>query len=99
LRRHYRVHQSLEDAFVPQDRYAEDTTEQALIHFHDYFFSSDHPERTRKHIATPQRKSACKRLNMYLRWMVRQDDNGVDFGIWQKISMHQLVCPLDVHVA
>ncbi len=99
LRRHYRVHQSLEDAFVPQDRYAEDTTEQALIHFHDYFFSAEHPERTRKHIATPQRKSACKRLNMYLRWMVRQDDNGVDFGIWDKISMRQLVCPLDVHVA
>lgn len=99
FRRHYSVHESLEDAFVPQDRYAEDTTERALVYFHDYFFSADHPERTRKHIATPQRKSACKRLNMYLRWMVRKDDNGVDFGIWGKISMRQLVCPLDVHVA
>jgi uncharacterized protein (TIGR02757 family) len=73
--------------------------EQALIHFHHYFFSIEHPERTRKHIATPERNSACKRLNMYLRWMVRKDKNGVDLGIWKKIKPRQLICPLDVHVA
>jgi uncharacterized protein (TIGR02757 family) len=99
LQYHYRKHDSLEDAFVPAKVYKEDTVEQALIHFHYHFFSIEHPDRTRKHISTPERKSACKRINMYLRWMVRKDKQGVDFGIWKKISPHQLVCPLDVHVA
>src|SRR5206468_2812113 len=73
---------------------------QALIGFHDYFFSlPDAPVRTKKHIATPRRHSTCKRLNMYLRWMVRKDNCGVDFGLWKKISPAQLVCPVDVHVA
>jgi uncharacterized protein (TIGR02757 family) len=58
----------------------------------------DVPERTKKHVGTPERGSACKRLNMYLRWMVRQDKNGVDFGIWKKIRPSQLVMPLDLHV-
>lgn len=99
LQYHYSQHQSLEDAFVPQKKYKQDTVEQALVHFHNYFFSIEHPDRTRKHIATPLRKSACKRINMYLRWMVRKDKQGVDFGLWKKINMSQLVCPLDVHVA
>lgn len=99
LKYHYTKYSSLEDAFVPEAYYAEETVEQALIHFHDYFFSIEHPERTKKHISTPARKSACKRINMYLRWMVRKDNNGVDFGIWNKISPRQLVCPLDVHVS
>lgn len=99
LQYHYTSYDSLEDAFVPGKTFTGDTVEKALIHFHDYFFSIEHPERTRKHIATPARKSACKRLNMYLRWMVRKDNNGVDFGIWKKIRPSQLVCPLDVHVA
>lgn len=97
---HYSQYHSLEDAFVPPQKYTELNTEQALVHFHNYFFSlEDFPERTKKHIATPARKSACKRLNMYLRWMVRKDKMGVDFGLWQKISPAQLICPLDVHVA
>ena len=99
LQYHYRQYESLEDAFVPGKRYREVTTEQALVHFHRYFFSIPHPERTRKHIATPERNSACKRLNMYLRWMVRKDKKGVDFGLWNKIKPSQLICPLDVHVA
>ncbi len=99
LKYHYAKYPSLEDAFVPGDYYTEETVEEALVHFQDYFFSIEHPERTRKHIATPARKSACKRINMYLRWMVRKDNNGVDFGIWNKISPRQLVCPLDVHVS
>lgn len=99
LQHHYRLYTSLEDAFVPGRRYEEENVEQALIHFHHYFFSVEHPERTRKHISTPERNSACKRLNMYLRWMVRKDKQGVDFGLWKKIKPAQLVCPLDVHVA
>ena len=99
LQYHYQKNDSLEDAFVPEKTYKDDTVERALVHFHEYFFSIEHPKRTQKHIATPVRKSACKRLNMYLRWMVRKDKQGVDFGIWNKINMRQLICPLDVHVA
>jgi uncharacterized protein (TIGR02757 family) len=100
LQEHYRTHSSLEDAFVPGDGYDAPTIQQALIHFHHYFFSlPEFPERTRKHISTPVRNSACKRLCMYLRWMVRKDKAGVDFGLWHKIVPMQLVCPLDVHVA
>jgi len=99
LRHHYQYYPSLEDAFVPGRKYQGDNVGKALIHFHHYFFSLEHPERTRKHIATPERNSACKRLNMYLRWMVRKDGRGVDFGIWRKINPAQLICPLDVHVA
>jgi uncharacterized protein (TIGR02757 family) len=99
LQYHYLRADSLEDAFVPAGSYRQETVEDALIHFHNYFFSIEHPDRTKKHIATPQRNSACKRLNMYLRWMVRHDKHGVDFGIWKKIKPGQLICPLDVHVA
>ncbi|RYF82615.1 MAG: DUF2400 family protein, partial [Chitinophagaceae bacterium] len=59
----------------------------------------DAPSRTKKHIATPARGSTCKRLCMFLRWMVRSDDGGVDFGIWKNISPSQLICPIDLHVA
>ena len=76
------------------------TIEQMLIGFHHYFFSLEEvPARTKKHIATPEKKSNCKRLNMFLRWMVRSDDKGVDFGIWKNIKPSQLICPVDVHVA
>ncbi|MGK6353208.1 TIGR02757 family protein [Parapedobacter sp. DT-150] len=73
--------------------------EQALNNFRAYFFSlPDYPARTRKHISAPQQHSACKRLNMFLRWMVRQDDRGVDFGLWTRLTPAQLICPCDVHV-
>jgi uncharacterized protein (TIGR02757 family) len=80
---------------------ADDTNiEKALVGFHDYFFSlEDAPPRTKKHIATPVRGSTCKRLCMFLRWMVRKGEGGVDFGIWKNISPAQLVCPIDLHVA
>jgi uncharacterized protein (TIGR02757 family) len=72
----------------------------ALSNFYRRFFSlKNAPDRTKKHIASPDRNSTCKRLNMYLRWMVRQDDKGVDFGIWKKISAADLICPVDLHVA
>lgn len=74
--------------------------ELALTSFHNYFFSLEHvPNRTRKHIATPYKGSTCKRLNMYLRWMVRKDKHGVDFGLWKTIKPSELICPIDVHVA
>ena len=70
-----------------------------LDHFHQLFFSlEDAPQRTRKHMPHPSEKSTCKRLNMFLRWMVRDDGKGVDFGLWKNIRPDQLVCPLDVHV-
>lgn len=99
FKQHYSQHHSLETAFTMSFSEQAPTVEKALCAFHDYFFSlAEYPERTRKHIATPARHSACKRLNMFLRWMVRQDDKGVDFGIWKKIKPSQLVCPCDVHV-
>jgi uncharacterized protein (TIGR02757 family) len=90
---------SLESAFSTWLEIRDADVEKALSGFHDYFFSvAGIADRTRKHIPTPVRGSSCKRLNMYLRWMVRQDDRGVDFGLWKNISPAQLVCPLDLHV-
>jgi uncharacterized protein (TIGR02757 family) len=97
LKWYYERYNSLEDAFAVSPE--EPTVEKGLINFHNLFFSlPDYPQRTKKHIATPERKSACKRLNMYLRWMVRIDNKGVDFGIWKNIKPAQLICPCDVHV-
>jgi uncharacterized protein (TIGR02757 family) len=73
--------------------------EAALNHFRTYFFSlPDFPHRTKKHVSSPSQKSTCKRLNMFLRWMVRKDNKGVDFGIWNKIKPADLICPCDLHV-
>jgi len=101
LKLHYTNNHSLETAFSKWMQPGDETIENALAGFHNYVFSNEDffAERTRKHIATPVKKSACKRLNMFLRWMVRQDDKGVDFGIWKTILPSQLICPLDVHVA
>ncbi|MCH8902807.1 MAG: TIGR02757 family protein [Bacteroidetes bacterium] len=99
FKEYYNQHDSLEDAFVEKLNDGHENVEQALIGFYDCFFAMPEiPERTRKHIATPQRNSACKRINMFLRWMVRKDEAGVDFGLWNKIKTSQLICPLDVHV-
>ena len=94
----YEKHDSLEEAFI--SGLSDDATmEKRLTGFFDLFFSlPDHPVRTYKHIPNPSRKSACKRINMFLRWMVRQDSNGVDFGIWKKLSPSKLICPCDLHV-
>ena len=99
---HYSKHNSLEVAFFNNKiiKQPGNIIEQSLNSFYEYFFSlEDVPDRTRKHIASPAKHSSCKRLNMYLRWMVRDDNKGVDFGIWKKISPSQLICPVDVHVA
>jgi uncharacterized protein (TIGR02757 family) len=96
FKHHYTKYKSLETAFTVHGK----TVEEMLTGFHHYFFSLEHvPARTKKHIATPERNSGCKRLNMFLRWMVRRDDKGVDFGIWKNISPAQLICPIDLHVA
>lgn len=101
LRHHYTLHDSLESAFTMRLNGSEkEPVEAALIHFRHYFFSLDEvPLRTKKHIATPEKKSNCKRLDMFLRWMIRKDNSGVDFGIWNTLKPHQLISPVDVHVA
>ncbi len=100
LKYHYTDNDSLENAFSKWMNADAENIEPALTGFHHYFFSlRDVPLRTKKHIATPEKKSNCKRLNMFLRWMVRKDNTGVDFGIWNYIKPSQLVCPVDVHVA
>ncbi|UCS95506.1 TIGR02757 family protein [Echinicola marina] len=92
-------HESLEEAFVLGWRNEADIMGELLSNFHEFFFKDPNaPQRSRKHVATPKRKAACKRINMFLRWMVRRDDKGVDFGIWDKIKPFQLICPCDLHV-
>ena len=102
LKYHYsfKKEQSLETAFTQWMKPVDATIENALNSFYNYFFNDDieFEKRTQKHIAAPFKKSACKRLNMFLRWMVRNDNKGVDFGLWKNISPVQLICPLDVHV-
>lgn len=99
LNNHYSQSNSLETAFVPAKLDEMENTESAIDHFYNTFFSlPDYPERTKKHIQSPLKKSACKRINMFLRWMVRNDNRGVDFGIWNSIKPDQLLCPLDLHV-
>jgi len=96
---YYRQHQSMETAFSQFLTTESKHTGPALSGFHQLFFSlPDAPKRTRKHVSTPLRRSTCKRLNMFLRWMVRKDEQGVDFGLWETIKPAQLLIPLDVHV-
>lgn len=99
FKNYYSRHESLEYAFSRFVGKDDITIENGLIGFNALFRDSENfPARTGKHIANPLRKSSCKRLNMFLRWMVRKDNNGVDFGIWNDIRPAQLVCPCDVHV-
>jgi uncharacterized protein (TIGR02757 family) len=98
----YKNNDSLENAFLKgykKNDKAPPSVENALIGFHEQFFHlPEAPQRTRKHVTTPLYKSTCKRLNMFLRWMVRRDKAGVDFGIWETISPSDLLMPLDIHV-
>ena len=94
LSSYYHKNDSLEILFLPNQ-----SIDLGIVNFHNQFFNHPHaPNRTKKHIPTPERKSSCKRINMFLRWMVRQDDKGVDFGIWMNLKPADLICPLDVHV-
>lgn len=95
----YQRHYSLEEAFLPSHRYAEEWMEDSLNHFYKQFFALPYaPSRTVKHVASPAKKSACKRINMFLRWMVRHDAQGVDFGLWKRMTPKDLICPCDLHV-
>jgi len=91
----YKNHNGLEAVFA---KHAEKQSLQHAIHyFKNTFFEIEHLKRTEKHVSDPLKKSAAKRINMFLRWMVRNDNTGVDFGIWKTLSPAQLSCPLDVH--
>lgn len=88
----YINHGGLEKAFTFQNSMAE-----TISTFKQKFFSISHEKRSQKHLADPIKKSTAKRINMYLRWMVRNDINGVDFGIWKTHNTKNLMLPLDVH--
>jgi len=91
----YTNYGGLEAVFVKHA--GEGHLQESIHHFKNYFFEIPHLRRTQKHVSDPLKNSAAKRLNMFLRWMVRQDQAGVDFGIWKSLSPAQLSCPLDVH--
>ncbi len=98
FRQHYQISDTLETAFIGKLN-INSSIESYLNNLRTNFFSlPDFPHRTIKHVSSPKQKSACKRLNMFLRWMVRSDEQGVDFGIWKHIKPSQLICPTDVHV-
>jgi uncharacterized protein (TIGR02757 family) len=100
FKHHFSENESLETAFTKSMKKGDVNIENALNGFYQYFFSLENvPKRTMKHIASPAKKATCKRLSMYLRWMVRKDKNGVDFGLWKNIKPSQLIVPLDLHVA
>jgi uncharacterized protein (TIGR02757 family) len=96
LKNIYRNHNGLEAVFTKGFREGESVFS-ALQYFRKVFLSVPHEQRVRKHISNVAANSSAKRLNMFLRWMVRQDDTGVDFGLWNDISMSALMLPLDVH--
>ncbi|MBR8536761.1 TIGR02757 family protein [Carboxylicivirga sediminis] len=95
LKEIYQCHGGLEQLFATS--YQTGDIKPALVHFRSVFLGLEAPDRTSKHIANIAKGSSAKRLNMFLRWMVRKDNRGVDFGIWQSISPADLLLPLDVH--
>ncbi|HLV51785.1 MAG TPA: TIGR02757 family protein, partial [Flavobacterium sp.] len=90
----YQQHQGLEHLFS-KDK--ELNLQQRISRFKQTFFEMEHPSRTTKHISDPLKGSSSKRINMFLRWMCRNDKKGVDFGLWKSIAPSELSCPLDVH--
>lgn len=91
----YKNHDGLEAVFSKHQQ--EDSMQNAISEFKNLFFEIDHLPRTQKHVSDPLKNSASKRINMWLRWNCRNDNQGVDFGIWKTISPSKLSCPLDVH--
>ena len=93
LKNLYTEVESMENLFVPVNDMAK-----AISHFREKFLQTHHHDRSEKHIANPLSGSSSKRINMFLRWMVRKDSHGVDFGLWKSINPANLICPLDIHV-
>jgi uncharacterized protein (TIGR02757 family) len=87
----------LENCFI--DPLNSGNVKNRIIHFRNIFLTTDHEIRSAKHLSDPDRNSAAKRLNMYLRWMIRPNTKGVDFGIWKTIKPSELNIPLDVHTS
>ena len=92
----YANYGGLESCFVPLPG---EGIKQRINAFRMKFLVLPHPKRHEKHIANPMKGASCKRINMYLRWMSRDDGRGVDFGLWKSVSPADLICPLDVHTA
>jgi uncharacterized protein (TIGR02757 family) len=90
-------YQSLEHAFLPENAPSVWEIKDAIMLFRQRFLGEQPPARVSRHVSDPSRNAAAKRLNMFLRWMVRSDQRKVDFGIWKRFSMAQLMIPLDVH--
>ncbi len=95
LKHIYKNHNGLEEIFNLHR--TKDSLQPAIHQFRSIFFELPHDNRAMKHISDPLKGSAAKKINMYLRWMIRRDDSGVDFGLWKSISPSILSCPLDVH--
>jgi uncharacterized protein (TIGR02757 family) len=95
LKHIYKTQSGLEGIFTRHS--TKDSLQPAIHEFRNMFFELPHSSRTMKHISDPFKGSAAKKLNMYLRWMIRKDNRGVDFGIWKSVSPSILSCPLDVH--
>jgi uncharacterized protein (TIGR02757 family) len=93
----YKKHGGIEEVFSRAVKKDDTDLKNAIVHFRETFFELPYPARTMKHVSNPADNSAAKRINMYLRWMVRKDKRKVDFGLWKKIKPSQLSCPLDVH--
>jgi uncharacterized protein (TIGR02757 family) len=91
----YKDHDGLEPLFSTMNEMG---AAHAITGFRNTFLSTIHLRRSEKHVADPLQGSAAKRINMFLRWMVRRDECGVDFGLWRSIDPANLICPLDVHV-
>ncbi len=96
LRNIYQNHGGLEQVFT-EGYLIDRTVFSALVHFRKIFFELEHEHRTEKHVSDVEKGAAAKRLNMFLRWMVRTDSAGVDFGLWKRIPASALMLPLDVH--
>lgn len=97
LKNLYEHHGGLENAFSLSD--SQTGVKQRIINFRNKFLEIPHDSRSDKHISNPEKNSAAKRINMFLRWMVRDTSKGVDFGIWKSISAKELYLPLDVHTS
>ncbi len=95
LRQLYRRHDGLENAFLLNGELRDMGSAIAL--FKERFFHGARSQRTLKHVADPSRGSHAKRINMFLRWMVRPSERGVDLGIWKRMTPAMLHVPLDVH--